>query len=327
MSRRSRVRGGGIAVFRALLLALPALAGAVVPAWAEEVEVEVANRSEPVACAEKDNVTLAFASDAVRGLRIEAAHPAYIGALVADRFAPDWTGCEFAPGASGGGEVRRVTIYETLDLQLVGLIYPSFWRSKNVPVRVGGRVVEGLHLLQLWVGREGRPEEVLVLYPPDGYWRARPLSPAHLRWTAYGSSFLLGPVEWQERPFVDIDQVAFDPARKTFVLAFSRGGSAEVTLSRLDQDRIALDVAFDRVIDAKPFAALRSMFVTETNADVARVAWRPKHGGPWREAPVMTFPGGKAVTLWAGRSAPSRHNTSAPDMTFGPFRAEPQARP
>lgn len=322
MSRRSpcsKPRKPLLRIVFAALLVAPWTAAAV----PKDLEVTVANHSEPVLCAEKDNVYLSFASPVVRSLRIEAMHPAYLGALVADRFAPDWTGCDIPMNPSGSAEVRRVTIYETLDLQLVGLVYPSFWRTQNVPVRVGERVVNGLHLLQLWVRHQERAEEVLVLYPPDGYWRARPLPPAHLRWTAYGSSFLVGPVDVDERPFVDIESVAFDAQRKTFVLAFSGGGSAKVRLSQLDQDRITLDIDFDRGIDSRPFAALRSMFVTETNADVARAAWRGKDGKAWRESPIMAFPGGKAVELWAGRAAPSRHNTSAPDMIFSRFRAEP----
>ena len=65
-----------------------------------------------------------------------------------------------------------------------------------------------------------RAEEVLVLYPADGYWRARPLPPGNLRWSAYGSSFLIGPVETSGRPFVDIRDVAFDPETSTFTLEF-----------------------------------------------------------------------------------------------------------
>ena len=51
--------------------------------------VDVANGSEPVLCAEKDNVTLTLTNPQVRAFRIEAAHPAYIGTLAVDRFAPD----------------------------------------------------------------------------------------------------------------------------------------------------------------------------------------------------------------------------------------------
>lgn len=56
--------------------------------------VEVTNASEPVLCAEKDNVTLNLKSGAVRRFRIEAAHPAYIGTLVRDSFEADWTACD-----------------------------------------------------------------------------------------------------------------------------------------------------------------------------------------------------------------------------------------
>ncbi len=55
--------------------------------------VEVTNASEPVLCAEKDNVTLNLASKDVRRFRIEAAHPAYIGTIQRDSFEADWTGC------------------------------------------------------------------------------------------------------------------------------------------------------------------------------------------------------------------------------------------
>ena len=57
-------------------------------------------------------------------------------------------------------EPRRVTLYETSDLQLVGHAFPSFWRPAAVPVRVGSRVETGLHLLQLYTKFAERTEEV-----------------------------------------------------------------------------------------------------------------------------------------------------------------------
>ena len=42
--------------------------------------VEVKNESEPVLCAEKDNVAVSFANKNVRSFRIEAAHPVYLSA-------------------------------------------------------------------------------------------------------------------------------------------------------------------------------------------------------------------------------------------------------
>ena len=69
-------------------------------------------------------------------------------------------------------------------------------------MRIGDRVEKGLHLLQVWMIRPMGGEEVLVLYPQDGYWRLRPLAPAGLAPTAFGSSFLIGPVEVEGRPIV-----------------------------------------------------------------------------------------------------------------------------
>ena len=53
--------------------------------------MEVTNASEPVLCAEKDNVTIILAIENVRSFRIEAAHPAYIGSVQRDNYEADWT--------------------------------------------------------------------------------------------------------------------------------------------------------------------------------------------------------------------------------------------
>ena len=162
---------------------------------ADALAVDVINASEPTLCAEKDNVYLKLQSGEARRFTVEAVHPAYVGTIVVDRWAPDFTNCDMSNDPSFKFEKRRLTIYETEEWQLVGLTFPSFWRPNQVPVRVGNRVETGFHLLQLWTRYQERAEEVLVLYPADGYWRARPLPPQNLRWSAYGSSFLIGPVE------------------------------------------------------------------------------------------------------------------------------------
>src|SRR5262249_30118186 len=90
-SRVGRVFHGVLAVV--LALAAAPVAHAASP---EPVGVEVTNASEPVLCAEKDNVTVNLASKDVRRLRIEATHPAYLGSIERDSFAADWTGCSAA---------------------------------------------------------------------------------------------------------------------------------------------------------------------------------------------------------------------------------------
>jgi hypothetical protein len=288
----------------------------------DSLTVEAVSGSEPTLCAEKDNVYLKLHSGDVRRFTVEAVHPAYIGTVVVDRWAPDFTSCDMSKDPSFPFERRRLTIYETEEWQLVGLTFPSFWRPNQVPVRVGNRTETGFHLLQVWTRYQERAEEVLVIYPADGYWRARPLPPQNLRWSAYGSSFLIGPVEVDGRPFVDIRDIAFDPATRTFTLNFVRGGSATLKLDKLDQERIVLDVALSEPIDGqRPFAALRSMFVTEGNSDVAWLNWRRRNSLAWERAPVMSFTRATVAELWAGRIAPSRHNTSAPDMVFRGFSA------
>jgi hypothetical protein len=286
---------------------------------ADDLAVDVVNASTPTLCAEKDNVTVNLVSPAVRQFTVEATHPAYIGTITNDRAAPDFAHCDFAAAALAPAPARRITIFETEDWQLIGHKLPNFWRNSAVTVRVGERVETGIHLLQLWTRFEERAEEVLVLYPPDGYWRARPLPPSHMRWSAYGSSFLLGPIENEGRPLVDIREVIFDPQTRSFRLSFARGGAGTVRLRTLDQERIVLEAGLDPVGAERPFAALRSMFVTETDADVAQVGWRAKGSEAWQRAPVMEFKRASAVELWAGRTVPSRHNVSAPDMTFRDF--------
>ena len=160
-----------------------ALIGAPGAHAADQLAVDVVNASEPTLCAEKDNVYLKLQSAEVRRFTIEAAHPAYMGTIVKDRWAPDFSHCDMASDPAFKFEKRRLTIYETEEWQLVGLTFPSFWRPNQVPVRVGNRTETGFHLLQLWTRYQERAEEVLVLYPADGYWRARPLPPENLRWS------------------------------------------------------------------------------------------------------------------------------------------------
>jgi hypothetical protein len=292
------------------------------PATATEpIAVEVTNASEAVLCAEKDNVTLNLVSKDVRAFRIEAAHPAYIGTLQRDSFEADWTGCTARGDPTPGPPQppKRTTLYEQIDFWVVGLTFPTFWRPATAAVRIGERVTSGIHLLQVWMIRPMGGEEVLVLYPQDGYWRLRPLAPTGMAPTAFGSSFLIGPVEVEGRPIVKMREVAFDPKSRTFTLAFERGGTATVKMANTDQSRHGLEVVFDKSIDGRPFAALRSMYVTDFNNDVAHLAMREKGAKGWREAGIMVFERSTATDLWAGRITPSRHNTSSPDMVFNSF--------
>jgi hypothetical protein len=305
----------------AVLAAIACSSSPLAAQSAKDVAVEVTNASEPVLCAEKDNVTVNLSSGEVRRFRIEAAHPAYIGSLRRDSYEADWTGCTRAgdPAPGPARPPRRTTLYEQIDFWVVGLRFPTFWRPSTATVRIGERVETGIHLIQVWMIRPMGGEEVLVLYPQDGYWRLRPLAPAGNAPTAFGSSFLIGPVEVEGRPIVKIREVAFDPKSRTFTLGFERGGSATVVMAKTDQNRHTLEVTFDKAVTGRPFAALRSMYATEVNNDVARIAVIEKGAKGWREEPIMAFRRATATEVWLGRVSPSRHNTSSPDMVFSAF--------
>ncbi|MEO1206147.1 MAG: hypothetical protein AAFV45_07420 [Pseudomonadota bacterium] len=294
----------------------------------DKVGVEVQNLSRPILCAEKDNVTVAFRNPKVTGFSIEAAHPAYVNTLQKDSFAADWTDCDdIATGViTQKATPEKVTLYEDIDLWVTGYTFPKFWRDRKVPFTVKGKTNANFHLIQVWVRHNERAEEVLVVYPVDGYWRIRPLPPEHLGWSAYGSSFVIGPVEDVEgprevRPVVNLTALEFDPTSKTFTMDFETGGTAPLTMSKLTNERMRLDVALSEPIKGSAFAALRSMYVTRFNADATDVAVLESTAKSWREHPVMTFTGAQsASSLWLGRLVPSRHNTSAPDHVVSNFK-------
>jgi hypothetical protein len=291
----------------------------------EGLAVEVINQSEPNLCAEKDNVTVSFASKEVKRFRIEAMHPVYLASGQRDDWEADWTACDMSadPVYAPSTPPRKVTIYEDTELRIIAYTFPTFWRPATATVRIGERVENNLHMLQVWLLGINGPEEVLVLYPQDGYWRPRPLMPPGLNTVSFGSSFLVGPIETKGRPFVGIDEIAFEPTSRTFRLTFERGGSAMVRIAGADTNLIVLDVAFDRPITQGPFAMLRSMYVTEFNNDVARIALHEKGARSWREDNIMKFDRAFAIDVWAGRLSPSQHNGTSPDIVFNSFSDGP----
>ncbi|MGL4322403.1 MAG: hypothetical protein ACRCTD_00050 [Beijerinckiaceae bacterium] len=282
--------------------------------------VDVKNESEPVLCAEKDNVSVMFKSPQARKFTIEAAHPNYINTLQRDSWDADWTNCDMTGDPVFPAQPRKVTFYESIDLWLVGYTFPSFWRKNDVPFRVGDRVERGLHLVQVWMLQKDRAEELLVVYPPDGYWRARPLPPQHLRWSAYGSSFLVGPIDQEAgRPVVNMKEIAFDPKTKTFTMTYADGSKGTLNIASVDDNRMVLNAELEKTVTDRPLLGLRSMYITEFNADAARIAFKDPKAKGWSEQNIMQFGQTSASDIWIGRLVPSRHNTSAPDMVFHHF--------
>jgi hypothetical protein len=297
---------------------------AAAPAFAFDVRLE--NRSEPVACAEVDNVDFRFSAPSPLAFTIEATLPAYFQPEMEDHAAPVWDNCE---GYDSGDPVftstpARLVLYEDDRWLLTGIRKPSFWRPAIVPVRVEGEQFSELHLLQLHAKRDdGEAVEVLVLYPPDGYWRAKPLAPVghaarHGRDSAFGSSFLIGPIEEDDRPIVDLAEVTFVPEAVRFDLRFMRGGTATLAVTEVATAGVVLEVRIDREAEVEEVAALRSMFVEPTMSDAAILRWRDGEESGATDV-LEPFDASVDAATFA-REVPSEHNTSAPDLRFFDFR-------
>ncbi|MFW9267568.1 hypothetical protein ACLK1G_10240 [Pseudomonas sp. NR3] len=173
-----------------LLVGSAVLVSAACSVWHEQGDgITAINASYSTRCAEEDNVYLKLVGQDLHGLRIESTHPVYIDSLVSDSSAPDFSGCSF----NGSGNIqdpvfefspKRVVLWESDGLLIKGLTFERFWRSEMVEVSVNGTKHNDIHLIQVFFKEGQHParenDEFLVLYPPDGYWRLKPLPMRHL---------------------------------------------------------------------------------------------------------------------------------------------------
>ena len=300
--------------------------------------VDFVHASRSTRCAEEDNVYVKLSGPDISAFRIRAEHPPYVADITTDLTAPDFTACDMSNDPSFAFEPRTAILYEDESIRLVGHRFGSFWRPEVVDFKVGTRHEPGLHLVQLLrrgiapgvtasgqrvspsSGAAGNELEILVVYPADGYWSAKPLPPVFLDDTAYGSSFLIGPIAEDGRPYVAIREIEFEPATQTFRLQFRNGSRGTLTVAEATRNGIDLSVTLDTPLPAdRPFAALRSMFVTTRQADVAVAVWPQTPPSQNAQAPIMDLERIRAPAARFGRIEPSTHNLSAPDMVFDRF--------
>lgn len=305
----------------AVLLALALASSAALAADAPD-EAWVENRSEPTKCAEFDNVYYTLTNPKVGRFEIETSAPVYLPDLKEDSTGPDFANCEaMKDDPKHKFQPKKLTLYEDDEIRIVGHTYAESWRPRGAEVIVGKIDEADLHLVQWFQKVEGEFYEFLVVYPFDGYWRAKPIPTEAFPNAAYGTSFLVGPVEQQHRPIVDIAKLKIDPKARAFRMTFAKGGVGEIRIRSADRKAIVLDVTVDGLPAGEPqlpFAAIRSMFVTPTNADAARINWRTDKG--IYNEPIMDFKGANASEVRWDRIELSKHNTSAPDVTFRSFK-------
>lgn len=269
-------------------------------------------------CAEQDNVYASMTAPDVRRFEAIARHPAYGKDLKADNYKADFNDCPSFSGAKDFKFTPRTRVlYEDADVKFVGVTYGGYWRPEVVDVEVAGVQDRGFHLLQMFIKHGDDVQEALVLHAADGYWRLRPLPLPQFGGAVYGSSFLVGPVEESTRPYVRIRKVTIDPQARSFHLDYVKGGSADLTVAKADHEELRLAVSLAPPVRKGPFLALRSMYVADDNADAAELHVT---GGPRsRNLPAVGFGQLQGTTIRFSRSVVSRHNTSAPDISFEKF--------
>ncbi|WP_206431936.1 hypothetical protein [Pseudomonas orientalis] len=239
--------------------------------------------------------------------------------------APDFSGCDFDGGAHPSDPAyrfnkRTVVLLDSAQWRVIGVTLPTFWRPQRVPVRVGSLSDRGFHLLQVFKKTNAKALEVLVLYPADGYWRIKPLPEARFGDGVYGSSFLLGPLEQAGRPVVNIASIRVAPNPFAIHLRFTNGSSAVVRVVDVSHRRTALNVTLSKpTVSVQPFAVLRSMYVAPDNADMSEVRWRESPMARSQTKPLAEIKTLRGTQVRFGRSLPSKHNTSAPDIEFSSF--------
>ncbi|MET0286729.1 MAG: hypothetical protein ABW352_19770 [Polyangiales bacterium] len=291
---------------------------------------QVVNASRVSQCAEEDNVYVKLVGKDLRKLRVEARHPSYMKDVQQDLYEPDFTSCNFDGNAHPTDPVfrfepKRVILWETEQYLMVGNTYETFWRNNTPDFVVNGVVTPQIHLMQLYLKDKDEPKlgrhQFLVLYPPDGYWRAKPIPTLPLNYGVYGTSFLVGPVEEQVRPIVDLTRVEFDPKTLTFALTYRDGAHGTLQVAQVDREKIALEYTHDRALPSdRPLAAVRSMYVTPERADLAELSWRQQPKAPLTVTSLPSVTTLQTLEVNFGRSVIANHNRSAPDMWFGAFR-------
>ncbi|RZL45772.1 MAG: hypothetical protein EOP74_00620 [Variovorax sp.] len=296
-------------------------------ASAAPLAITVDDLSKPTTCAEEDNVSLTLTGSGVTRFTVEALQPPYLATVASDTTAPDFSGCDFDGAQHPSDPRHRFTprtrvLHEGPQWRIVGLTLATFWRPQRVPVTLDGVTTRGIHLLQVFRKVEGRAFEVIVLYPSDGYWRIKPLPEARFGDGSYGSSLLIGPSDGAPRPAVAIRSVAIrTKPMLSLQVAFANGGGARVGVREVSRARTALDVRLQPGSGpGRPFAMLRSMYVTAENADVSEVAWRDESKADVETTLLPLMSSVVATDVRFGRSRPSRHNTSAPDLRLRDFR-------
>ena len=271
------------------------------------------NLSYCTTCAEEDNINIPLVGADVTRFRIVATHPTY--SFVTDSCAADFSGCSLSQP-----QVPQVVTCDTLYDDGINVFSvcsdTNWWLPDPMTVTVGGTSLTGHRLV--WnskVSGENSWPEVLVLYQ-DGNLRLKPHPPLGVSDICFGSSIIVGPATIDPtRPYTEIQNISIDPSNPSLAILYRDGGSAQLSLAvNREKAEVMVRANYDT---SQTFATFRSMYVTEDNADTARVSTAV---GDYALLDVSSTTWSPAWSTLAGphwffyRQTTSSHNTSAPDI-------------
>lgn len=278
-----------------------------VPAsWAE-------NLCYPTTCAEEDNVNIPLIGDDVHQFRITATHPLYN--IEVDNCAADFSGCsQRAPLAPT--TVSCDTLYDDGTNVFSVCSDTEWWLPNEMTATIGDNSATGHRLV--WnskIAGENSWPEVMVLYQ-DGNLRLKPQPPIGVNDVCFGSSVIVGPATPDSlRPFVEIEHITINPANLSLQVLYGDGTASQLDLTvNREKAEVTVLANYDT---SRSFATFRSMYVTEENADAARVTTAVG------DYSLLDFSPTDWVPAWSTLAGPywffyrqvlSSHNTSAPDI-------------
>jgi uncharacterized protein (TIGR03437 family) len=272
--------------------------------------VQASNRSTPTQCAEDDNLNI-YLRGPVASFIVEATHPTY--PIANDTCAADFRNCQ--PGSGGYSFTPLVvSLYDDGQTVVEAVREASFWRPVGMNAAINNTIPRtNIHYIRVYrkVTDANSWPQFFVLYA-DGNMRLIPHPPAGASSVCFGSSVIIGPAAPAERPIAEIAGVIYRSATQKLEVTYRAGGSATLDLSEVNRQIARVHVAVNYPTDL-PFATFRSMFVTETNADAARVSWTDTNGNA-HDDPILSFTEGHAKEWFFSRRTLSQHNSSAPDI-------------
>jgi hypothetical protein len=271
------------------------------------------NHSTPTGCAEEDNVNIPLRSRSVRSFVIEATHPRY--AVATDNCEADFTNCPASGGPNYPFTPGVFKVFDDGKTVVEAVREPSWWRPSGMTASADARPrIDEIHYVRIYRKIPGVAEwpQFFVLYA-DGNLRLVPHPPVGARSVCFGSSVIVGRAPIRSRPIAEVASVNYVSVSKTLQVTYKAGGSATLSLGQVSRKRARVVVTVRYPTRTDPFATLRSMFVSNRNADVDHVRWTDA-SGVLRTKPVARFRRGEGREWFFFRRTPSRHNTSAPDM-------------